>query len=129
MTIMAILRIVSDRVRIANLHAYDNQTAQQSRTCAYRPLDIGWDRTTGQPIAYMDENPKHNPWKTMGTDASWRLRTTVGVVSVANDAHFVTVAIFGPQKLVVVFDGAEGNNDHPRFWNVRVKTKERIGHY
>ena len=124
LTIMAILRIVSERVRIAKLDAYDHQTARLSVTCAYRPLDIGWDRVSGHPITYMDENPKHNPWETMGTDASWRSRTTVGVVSVANEAHFVTVAIFGPSKLVVVFDGAEGCKDHPQFWKVWSEAKQ-----
>jgi len=51
------------------------------------------------------------PWPNLGKDSSWRERTTVSSICSAL-GHFMTVVIFGPQRLVVPYDGAEGAFDH-----------------
>ncbi|RXK37985.1 hypothetical protein M231_04771 [Tremella mesenterica] len=51
------------------------------------------------------------PWPALGRDATWRTRITVSVVSVAFNTHFVTVAIFGPARLVIPYDSTGGAHD------------------
>lgn len=64
---------------------------------------------------------KSVPWRSLGEDASWRERVTVGVISVAFNCHFVCVAIFGPARLVVPFDGSGGSYDHPEIRSASVR--------
>lgn len=51
------------------------------------------------------------PWPALGSDASWRRRITVAVVSVGFNTHFICLAIFGPARLVIPFDGRGGEYD------------------
>ncbi|EIW65834.1 hypothetical protein TREMEDRAFT_66202 [Tremella mesenterica DSM 1558] len=51
------------------------------------------------------------PWRILGKDSSWRDYITVGVVSVQRNTHFAALAIFGPARLVIVYDSAGGTFD------------------
>ncbi|EIW66398.1 hypothetical protein TREMEDRAFT_65685 [Tremella mesenterica DSM 1558] len=55
------------------------------------------------------------PWSCLGRTGEWRKRVLVGVVSLAPDTHFGAMVIFGPQKLVLMFDGAGGAYNSPAF--------------
>lgn len=52
------------------------------------------------------------PWPALGRDRSWRDRNTVGVINVFFNHHFACLAIFGPGRLVIPFDGYGGALDH-----------------
>ncbi|KAK8853348.1 hypothetical protein IAR55_004052 [Kwoniella newhampshirensis] len=43
-----------------------------------------------------------------GTDGTWRTKRQCGVVYPDGSHHFFTMAVFGPDKLVVTYDGAGG---------------------
>lgn len=52
------------------------------------------------------------PWPRLGTQSSeWRRRLTIGVISVNPSVHLATLAIFGPQRIVIPFDSAGGAHD------------------
>ncbi|ORY35080.1 hypothetical protein BCR39DRAFT_556578 [Naematelia encephala] len=80
-------------------------------------------RYAGQLLRYNDSTRRpmfipwgsrpQRPWPGLGIDASWRQRTTVSVISASYQTHFVTLAIFGPKRLVIPFDGAGGAYDDP----------------
>ena len=52
-------------------------------------------------------------------DASWRDRVSVGTISTTNNCHFATVAVFGPQRLAIIYDSAGGAYDHEEIKKVR----------
>lgn len=81
------------------------------QACVYCHLDVSFDQVTGKPSTYSSPI-NGNPWLSVGKDAMWRTRTTVYVAALANQTHFVLIAIFGPQKLVLVYSGAQGVHDH-----------------
>ena len=51
-------------------------------------------------------------------DAGWRTRTYVGNISTTSNCHFATIAVFGPQRLAVIYDSAGGTYDHAMFRKV-----------
>ncbi|EIW69524.1 hypothetical protein TREMEDRAFT_62382 [Tremella mesenterica DSM 1558] len=53
--------------------------------------------------------PGGTPWPSLGKDGQWRKENTVGVLM--SSSHFETLVIFGPQKLVLMYDGAGGTYD------------------
>ncbi|KAK4688487.1 hypothetical protein P7C73_g1632, partial [Tremellales sp. Uapishka_1] len=55
------------------------------------------------------------PWPGLGKNSNWRTRTTVTIVNSSPDSHLVTLAIFGPQRVTIVYDGAGGMYDLPQF--------------
>ncbi|EIW72614.1 hypothetical protein TREMEDRAFT_58784 [Tremella mesenterica DSM 1558] len=55
--------------------------------------------------------PGGTPWLSLGKDGQWRREITVGILM--GKSHFGTLVIFGPQKLVLMYDGAGGIYDSP----------------
>jgi hypothetical protein len=49
------------------------------------------------------------PFTALGQDIRWHNIITVSVIPLSPQAHFATVAIIGPSKLVVFFDGMGGS--------------------
>lgn len=95
---------------------------RQNAAVAYIPHLIRWDDHSRLPVtAYAG-----TPWSALGKDASWRQRITVGVVPVQFETHFVTVIIYGPQRLVCPVDGAGGAYDHKLIKSVRGMITPRI---
>ena len=97
--------------RLARLHQEPPQ-----RT-VYVPMLLRWETRTYSPVLSVT-SPEDTPWPGLGRDCSWRNRTTISVISTSFDKHFATLAIFGPQRLVVTFDGAGGKYDHKSLRNV-----------
>jgi hypothetical protein len=62
----------------------------------------------GRPIEFH-RGANGNPWRSLGRDSTWRYKTSVGVISAANQTHFITTAIIARLKLTLVFDGAGGH--------------------
>ena len=67
-----------------------------------------------------DHTGRRRPWLCL--PRNWLSTITTGVISSSNNTHFVAIAIFGPQKLVVVYDGEEGIYDAPGLWEVRIQS-------
>ena len=77
-------------------------------------------RSDGAPYCLpegTDITGRQRPW--MCLPRGWLLRTTTDVISSCDNTHFIAIAIFGPQKLVVVYDGKEGWHDADGLWKVR----------
>lgn len=51
------------------------------------------------------------PFPTLGRDKSWRSTITVGVISASYQTHFIALAIFGPDRLVIPIDSSAGRWD------------------
>ena len=83
-----------------------------------RYLDMDPGSSNGQPATPWTSGAASNPWSCLGATGEWQKQTSVAVVSTLPHQHFATVAVFGPQKVVVVYDGAEGVHDHQSFWKV-----------
>lgn len=82
------------------------------RLTAVGKLDLPTKKLAGRSIM-----PR---WPNLGRDSRWRERTTVGVANVSG-GHFVTIAIFGSQKLMVIYDGAGGSHDTSAVKKVSVR--------
>lgn len=86
-------------------------------------LHINFD-SRGAPFHFVEDFTKgRRPWPCLPKD--WLSQTTAGVISSRENTHFVAVAIFGPQKLVVVYDGREGSLDAPGLWSVRWRSQKQ----
>ena len=80
-------------------------------------------RDDGTPFCPpVGSHGQRRPWTCLSN--GWLSKTTTGVISSANDTHFVAIAIFGPQKLVIIYDGAEGMHDAPGLWEVGTERAE-----
>lgn len=60
------------------------------------------------------------PLPSLGRDASWRKQNTISVVTPDQSNHFLTIAILGRLRLVVVYDGLGGSCDPSLIWTVRL---------
>ena len=82
-----------------------------------RVLGVQFDPVSGEPKAFRGATKGTNPWTSLGSE-QWHTAPSVGVVSMSNQTHFATIAIFPTQKLVVTFDSAGGTFDHRSLWEV-----------
>ena len=108
----------------AVLEATEAQTTHTPR--GYRAfLHVNFDPKSkvGAPCTFVEDlTPRRRPWTCLPRD--WLSKTTTGVLSSKENTHFVAIAIFGPQKLVIVYDGREGRLDAPGLWKVRVRSEK-----
>jgi len=85
----------------------DREVPLRSRAAS---LDLPFDSVSGQPRWFS------GPKSVRGMlGKEWNRPPSVSVIASANQSHFVIVAMYPLQKLVVVFDGASGTHDHPNF--------------
>lgn len=90
--------------------------------CRYVEGLLPWAKTATGHRPVLDAPPDGRPpWTALGPNVDWRTMTTIGVISVNWQLHFACMAVFGPQRLVVVFDGVGGRYDHPDL--------ARVGHH
>lgn len=82
-------------------------------------LHVSFDSNGAPCTFHEDTTGERRPWTCLPRD--WLSKTTAGVISSSDNTHFIAVAIFGPQKLVVVYDGAAGLYDSPGLWEVRAE--------
>ena len=54
------------------------------------------------------------PVEGLGEDASWRSKITLSVINSKQGKHFVLLAVFGPKRLAVVYDGLGGTVESPK---------------
>lgn len=91
---------------------------QVTDRCRILELLLPWEWSGGRWVP-KTWGPGQLPWPALGRDASWRNFISVGVINVAYQSHFVAVAIFGPARLVIPFDGFAGASDDPEMSRVR----------
>ena len=113
----AILEVVCELSRRRQISSRV-QGKETNRTVKWRILQLPFDQVSSQPLRSDNLNTSLKPFSGLGKDATWRKEISVGVVATFNQQHFVTVAIFGPEKLVAIFDSAAGIYDHESFWEV-----------
>ena len=105
----------------AVLEATEAQTNRMPRG-HHALLHMNFD-SRGAPSHFVEDFTKgRSPWPCLPKD--WLSQTTTGVIPSRENTHFVAVAIFGPQKLVIVYDGREGSLDAPGLWNVRWRSRK-----
>ncbi|KAK6905654.1 hypothetical protein I203_106484 [Kwoniella mangroviensis CBS 8507] len=123
-------------VRAAQLYTnrYFQHSEQQDRPAI--PFDV---KFVEQLLPWYEKKPVFKPTRgipfpRLGKDRSWRDRVTISIINVEWQAHFATVVIFGPQKLLIPFDGAGGAYDNSllkkrwtSFLNNRLEYEETHG--
>lgn len=83
--------------------------------CRFVEFFLRWDSagSAHRPALGNDSRSRRKPpWLALGMDQSWRGVITVAVINVEYQTHFATVAIFGPARLVIPFDGFGGDADN-----------------
>ena len=100
----AVCLAVMGRLRLSN------QVSPQ--LTVYVPFLLRWNDSNKTPL-FRSLQDDSIPWPALKSDPTWRERTTLGVISVSYQQHFIALAIFGPQRLVVPIDSAYGSHDHP----------------
>ena len=107
----------TDFIHVA-LQAVEAHTYQEPRG-HLALLHVSFD-SNGAPCSFHEDiTGRRRPWTCLPED--WLSKTTAAVISSGDNTHFIAVAIFGPQKLVVVYDGAAGLYDAPGLWEVRIQ--------
>jgi len=81
---------------------------RNSTPAVYKMDMIPWNHKTKQPEVGGRASGSI-PWRSLGRDAAWRRQVTVSVISTEYNTHFATLAIFGPQRIIILYDSSPGS--------------------
>lgn len=116
-TIQSILEVVNQMVRTRTDGAVfrpSQPLVWQNNFCLRNLSGVFSSKSSSRAIHANNQCPLPS----LGRDASWRSLNIISVVTPGDSNHFVTIAILGQLRLVVVYDGLGGRCDQSLIWTV-----------